>query len=73
MRVSNKAATAMYQKVRSLDSEHVATLWHPVPLRRPAPSSGDILQFGYVVYRQVLSYYSNEEDAYGECATAVLA
>jgi ribosomal protein S18 acetylase RimI-like enzyme len=26
-------------------------------------------QFGYVKYRQVLGYYSGEEDAYGACNT----
>lgn len=27
-----------------------------------------LLQFGYTVYRRVIGYYSNEEDAFGECA-----
>jgi len=26
-------------------------------------------QFGYVVYRQVINYYSGEEDAYGTCSS----
>ena len=35
------------------------------------PSSVDVmhlplLQFGYTVYRRVLGYYSNDEDAFGE-------
>ena len=27
-----------------------------------------VLQFGYTIYRQVLNYYSGEEDAYGAWA-----
>ena len=29
-------------------------------------------KFGYSVYRQVLGYYSGEEDAYGESITGAL-
>ena len=59
VRVSNAVAMNMYNKARSEErgsdatcSGHLTTPMHA-------------LQFGYTVYRRVIGYYSNEEDAYG--------
>ena len=58
VRKSNSVAIGMYEKARRLRC---------AASRRSAAHAA-ALQFGYSVYRQVIGYYSGEEDAYGAYA-----
>ena len=76
VRKSNAVAIGMYEKVRKRGRAHVAARdgMHGARSWR-LPLEPDLLpcalQFGYVVYRQVIKYYNGEEDAYGACASCV--
>lgn len=68
VRASNAVAIAMYQKVWR--GRRGGTLSRGVLLQHLHCGVYDGArlppQFGYSVYRRVIGYYSNEEDAYGE-------
>ena len=65
MRKSNAVAIGMYEKARlSANSKQCVR----TRLRLLTRQRRRALQFGYTIYRQVLNYYSGEEDAYGAWA-----
>jgi hypothetical protein len=71
VRKSNAVAIGMYEKARAHERERASERTHTSAhrsltfARARADAAPWVRQFGYTVYRQVLNYYSGEEDAYG--------
>ena len=69
VRVSNAVAINMYTKVPHGGSGTLLSCSACAQLSQVLSSTSCSLlwvQFGYSVYRRVLGYYSNDEDAFGE-------